>query len=324
MRVLQLKQLHGPLHVGQAARAELDVPRAVGAARDAFGLHARLDAADLADGRRADPVQRVAELGDHPGEPRAEVLVAGGGLGAQERLRLPRRGPAPVVGPVGGQGADQGSLAALRPQVGVHDQGRVGHGQHEQPPELRRHRVGRVRGLLLRPAGQRVVHEQHVGVAAVAALVPAEPAHRDHREPGRQRAAQLGGDLAQRHRQRRLQRSLSDAGQRLPRRGERRSSPAGDAEHVGGGGTKELAAAHRTNRGHRGLGVVLVPLDGRHHLGPQPGQAPGVQLGVVAEDRDRLGRAQQQAGRVPGWSPSGRAAPAGARPRGPDRRGGSR
>ena len=71
------------------------------------------------------------------------------------------------------------------------------------------------------------------------------------------------------------------------------------AEHVGGGGAQQLPAADRTHRGHRGLGVVLVALGGRHHLGAQPGQAPGLQLGVVAEDGDRLGRAQQQAGRVP-------------------------
>ena len=143
------------------------------------------------------------------------------------------------------------------------------------------------------------MHEQHIGVAAVAALVPAEPAHRDHREPGRQRMAQLSRDLAQRHRQRRLQRRPGDIGERLSGGGERQPGGDGDAQDIRRGGTKELAAAHRTNRGHRGLGIVLVPLDGRHHLGPQPGQAPGVQLGVVAEDRDRLGRAQQQAGRVP-------------------------
>ena len=61
----------------------------------------------------------------------------------------------------------------------------------------------------------------------------------------------------------------------------------------------ELAAADRTDRGHRGLGVVFVALGGRHHLGAQPGQAPRVQLGVVAEDGYRLRRTQQQARRVP-------------------------
>ena len=75
--------------------------------------------------------------------------------------------------------------------------------------------------------------------------------------------------------------------------------PPGTAQHVGGGGAQQLPAADRTHRGHRGLGVVLVALGGRHHLAAQPGQAPGLQLGVVAEDGDRLGRAQQQAGRVP-------------------------
>ena len=82
-----------------------------------------------------------------------------------------------------------------------------------------------------------------------------------------------------------------------------RGGPGGrsprDNTAVGSGGAQQLPAADRTHRGHRGLGVVLVALGGRHHLAAQPGQAPGLQLVVVAEDGDRLGRAQQQAGRVP-------------------------
>ena len=76
-------------------------------------------------------------------------------------------------------------------------------------------------------------------------------------------------------------------------------APPAITQHVRRGDAQQLAAADRADRGHGGLGVVLVAVGGRHHLGAQPGQAPRVQLGVVAEDGHRLRRAQQQARRVP-------------------------
>src|SRR6266702_2248430 len=48
---------------------------------------------------------------------------------------------------------------------------------------------------------------------------------------------------------------------------------AAPPESICGRGAEELATADRTDGGHCGLGVVLVPLDSRHHLGAQPGQA---------------------------------------------------
>src|SRR5271166_1251236 len=42
--------------------------------------------------------------------------------------------------------------------------------------------------------------------------------------------------------------------------------PPGITQHVGRGGAQQLPAADRTYRGHRGLGIVVVALDGRHHL----------------------------------------------------------
>ena len=87
--VLQLQQLDGPLHVGQAARAELEVQGAVGAARDALGLDPRLDPADLAHRLVAEPAGRVAVLVGERDELRAELRVAHRELGPQQRLRTP-------------------------------------------------------------------------------------------------------------------------------------------------------------------------------------------------------------------------------------------
>ena len=92
-------------------------------------------------------------------------------LGAQQRLPLPRRGAALVVRPARRQAAHQRTLAAFRPQVGVHQQRRVRGRDLQQPAQFRAHRL---RGLRRAPvpvrvqAGQRVVHEDHVGVAAEA------------------------------------------------------------------------------------------------------------------------------------------------------------
>ena len=139
------------------------------------------------------------------------------------------------------------------------------------------------------------MYEQHVRVAAVAGLVTAEPAHRDHGHPGRQRPPQLGGDLPEGHVQRDLHRGPGDAGQRLPGGIE----ALGDAQDVGGGDAEQLAATDRPDRRHRGLGVVVVPQSRRHHLRAQRGPAARRELGVVGEHRDRVRRPQQQAGGVP-------------------------
>ncbi len=143
--VQELQELDGPLHVGQAAGSELEVQRAVGAARDPLRFHPRLEPPDLAHGRLAEAAGRVPELVGERDELRPEVRVADRELGPQQRLPLPRRGPALVVGPARGEAADQRALLALGAQVRVHQQGRVGRGEREQAAQLGADRLRRVR-----------------------------------------------------------------------------------------------------------------------------------------------------------------------------------
>ena len=186
--VLQLQQLDGPLDVGEAAAAELGVGGRVGAARQPLPLHPRLDPADLGDLLGGQPVGRVPDRVDQRDEVLAELLVAGHRHGAQQRLHLPDRHPALVVLAERRQAAHQRALPALRPQVGVDLEGRVGRGLAEQPAQRVGHGVGRGGRLALVRAVPGPVHEQDVGVGAVAHLAAAEPAHADdgevHRDVG--------------------------------------------------------------------------------------------------------------------------------------------
>ena len=92
--MLQLQELHGPFAVRQAALAEFEMPVAPHAARQAFGFHARLELADLAElciGERAYRVsQRVRDVVE---EILAERPVPGDEPGAQQRLMFPRVRP---------------------------------------------------------------------------------------------------------------------------------------------------------------------------------------------------------------------------------------
>ncbi len=114
--VHQLQQLDGELDVAQAAGAELEL-----AARHVLrqrGLHAaahRLHVLDEVLPLRRLPDQR-ADLGDVA---LAQVQVAGGRAGLEQRLELPGLGPPVVVRQVAGQRADERALAAFRAQVRV-------------------------------------------------------------------------------------------------------------------------------------------------------------------------------------------------------------
>ena len=141
--------------------------------------------------------------------------VAGNRVGPQQRLALPDERPAVVVGGVRRQGAHQRPLTALGPQVGVHRQGRVRGGHREQPAQLLHGGVRGLRGVLLVGALERVVDEEHVGVAGVAELATAEPAHGDDGEPGRQRPSREVSDRPDRGIQRGLHGGGGDIGERL-------------------------------------------------------------------------------------------------------------
>ncbi len=190
-RVPELDQLRQPLDVRQPAPAELGVQQGVGAPGQPLGLHAGLQPADLADGGVADAVRRVPQRLDEGRELGPELGIARREAGAEQGLRLPRRRPAAVVRRVRRQGADQGALTALRPQVGVDLQRRVRCGPGQQAAHLVGHRVRRVGRDLLVRARMRRVDEHHIGVAAVRGLVSAEAPHGDHREAGGEVAAPL-------------------------------------------------------------------------------------------------------------------------------------
>ena len=127
--VLQLQQLNGPLDVGQPAAAELGVRGPVGGPRQPFGVHPRLDPADLDHVPHGQPALRVAELGGRGEERGAQLAVAGNRTGPQQRLPFPGDAVPGPVRPVSGQWPDQWAVLALGPQVGVDLQRRVGVGR---------------------------------------------------------------------------------------------------------------------------------------------------------------------------------------------------
>ena len=177
--VLELEELDAPLDVAQPAVPELEVGLAVGAARQALGLHPGLEGADLADLPGVDPALGPAQRVDELDEGGPELRVTGHGRRAQQRLGLPDEGPPLVVGAVGVERARQRTVLALGAQAGVDLEPRVGGRQGEQPDEL----LDDLERLLLRGArvgtGDGVVDEEHVGVAAERGLPPPEPAHAD-------------------------------------------------------------------------------------------------------------------------------------------------
>ncbi len=182
---LQLQQLDRPLDVGQPAGAHLQRQLGVDPARHPLVLHPCLEPPDLADLVVARSADRVAQRLDQGEELLSQAGVAGNRSSAQQGLRLPDVRPALVVGRVGGQAPAERALLALRPQVRVQDQRRVGGGQGEQSPHLVCEIVGDGRRLTVGRARQRVVHEQHVRVAAVALLAAPEATHGEHAEADR-------------------------------------------------------------------------------------------------------------------------------------------
>ena len=115
--VHHLQQLDGELDVPQSAGAELDVAVHLGArdVGDDAAAH-RPGVLDEALAGRGLPHPRL----DHLLVGGAEVTVAGGGAGLQQRLELPGLRPFGVVAAVGVQGAHQRAVLALGAQVRVH------------------------------------------------------------------------------------------------------------------------------------------------------------------------------------------------------------
>ena len=172
----QLEQLCGPLHVAERAAAELQVELRIVSGRDPFALDAGLHPAYLPLGglvERRRPhrlVRQRHEASDH-------LLVTGNGPGAQQGLAFPGLAPALVVAREGLEAARERALAPLRAERGVYPDDPFGGCRAvAQPEQRRRRRLGRL-GVRSRVP---LVHDQHVEVAAVGDLRPAEAPHGDH------------------------------------------------------------------------------------------------------------------------------------------------
>ncbi len=196
----ELEELDGELDVAQAAGAELE-----------FAVDLRGgDVVDDAAAHLLDVGDEVLAFGRLPDQGRygvdvvgAEGFVAGDGAGLQERLELPGLGPALVVGQVGGEGADEGAVAALGAEVGVDGpdgafDGGLGADPHQVGGEsgggLERLALVRAVGPAgpVRPVGG-VPDEDHVDVGDVVELVAAALAHRDDGEAAERRVLGGGG-----------------------------------------------------------------------------------------------------------------------------------
>ena len=202
--VHHLQQLHGELHVAQAARTQLELSGA-DIVRDVFNDSAthRLDVGD-----------KIFPLGGAPHQRRqrlhvllAQRYVARHGPGLEQRLELPGAGPPVVVLLVGTQGAHQRALLTFGAQGRVHLE------EHARADvdEL----AGPARGAGIGGLG----HEDHVHVRDVVQLAGATLAHRQHGQARRWLAVLIvrtSVHSGTRHGQRCGQRSISSISQTLP------------------------------------------------------------------------------------------------------------
>ena len=177
-------------------------------------------------------------------------------------------------------------------------QGRVGAGLGQQGPQPLGHGARGPGRALLGHARQRVVDEHDVGVAGEPHLPAAQPAHRDHGHPGRQRRAagllRLGHGRLQRGRHG----HAGDDGQRLApvlrAATGRGSRPWRCAGSRGGGWPARHARPPPRRRG------------GRRRTGPRPaGPRPGAGPARRCRPAWRRPRARAAAGRShSGWRPA--------------------
>src|SRR5215208_8209253 len=117
--MLQLQELHGPFHVGNATGTEFGVLGRVGAARQPFGLNASLELTDLGQLGGCQSSLRPATCIDLGEQLIAEILVTSQRVRPDEGLQLPGGRPPAVVVAVRGQRSDQGTALALWPKVSI-------------------------------------------------------------------------------------------------------------------------------------------------------------------------------------------------------------
>ena len=213
--VHQLQQLDGELDVPQAAGAELEFAVALPfgdvlldpAAHRLHVVDEGLPPGGRPDAGRGDVQELLAQVG-----------VAGGRPGLEQRLELPGVRPPLVVAGQRGRGADQRAGLALRSQRGVDLPGRG----RRRSASARRPAALAVASIAVSSAGVLgsgvVGGEDDVDVGEVVQLLGAALAHRDDGEPGGRRA---GRQLGRGDRQPGLQGGVGQVGQRLADGGQR-------------------------------------------------------------------------------------------------------
>ena len=227
--------------------------------------------------------------------PRAQLAVAGDGAGLQQRLELPRLGPAVPVGLVGVDRANQRSVAALGSEVGVDPEAAAGDLHHRPGPSLE-------------AVARSLAHEHHVDVAGVVELGAAELPHPHHGQANAAGAVPVAG-----------------RGQ-LARRGQDPAAEGGQvgAHHLEGDGTRpgraRRCAASRgpaTRRGPRptrrrpvaGCQGRRAPRGPRGAGPPRPGSASGWRRAPPRWRRPAPGRRPARRGRRTGRPPAARVRP---------------
>ncbi len=231
--VHELQQLHGELDVADPAPAALQL---------AFGqtllarlrLRARLHRADLAHRVGIERVRPDIRR-DQREKPVGEVRVAAHGSCLQQRLELPRSRPSVVVRAVAVETAAERPGASLGTQVGV--------GAKDDPVSRRLgHHAEDGAGHMLGHLRVSFVHEEHVDVARVIELRPAELAHPDDGE------RHIGCGEADRA----LETCLCQSGELTTDSGK-----IGDGQEVAGRGAQQLAPLPTAERAPS-FGVVAV------------------------------------------------------------------
>ncbi len=260
----ELEQLDGELDVAQAAGAEFELAVDLGGG----------DVVDDAAAHLLDVGDEVLALGGLPDERRygidvlgAELLVAGDGAGLEQGLELPGLRPALVVREMGGEGTDEGAVAALGAEVGVDGpDGALDGGLGADPHQVGGEAGGGLEGLGLVGAVRRVADEDDVDVGDVIQLVAAALAHGDDGEAALRRV--LGGGGA-----RDAQGRAEGGGGQVGELGGGLGDVDGAADVAGGDGEQAAAVGDAQRDGVVRLGQALLEL----------GEA-GVQVGGLVGD----------------------------------------